>query len=326
VLSPAPPHNVDATATAPEQIARMDANTYFATLTRLMQQYPPPARDNAMVEQFKHIGIDPAHGFDPGQLDSWTVRGLNRSVKSATAYLRTAGQAMGGAVVNGWQTLPSVGDFGVDYPLRAYMAAVFPWPNVSAEAVYPMTAVDGQDKPLDGSHRYVLHFDSGQTPQHIGRAWVLPHPERNSPQIREMVTDPEIERIAVQHVIAHEEARGWKVESVEKDNRGFDLISRKPHPEDPKTAIEVRFIEVKGRAHKGEIALTSNDYNTAKRLRKDYWLYVVFQCATSDPSLNILHDPSKLDWQPIVKVEHYRLKVDSIRHSVELKEDSPRYG
>ena len=38
------------------------------------------------------------------------------------------------------------------------------------------------------------------------------------------------------------------VESVEADNRGFDLISRRPHPEDPKTAIEVRFIEVKGRA------------------------------------------------------------------------------
>ena len=63
-----------------------------------------------------------------------------------------------------------------------------------------------------------------------------------------MVRDEEIERIAVQAVIAHEEARGWKVESVEKDNRGFDLISRKPHPEDPQTAIEVRFIEVKGRA------------------------------------------------------------------------------
>jgi hypothetical protein len=162
--------------------------------------------------------------------------------------------------------------------------------------------------------------------QHIGRAWVLPHPDRASPQIAPMVSDPEIERIAVQFVIAHEEARGRKVESVEQDNRGFDLISRKPHPEDPKTAIEVRFIEVKGRAHTGEIVLTSNEYNTAKRLRKDYWLYVVFHCGTPTPSLNILHDPSTLDWQPIVKVEHYRLNVNSTRAPVELKEDSPPYG
>ena len=111
---------------------------------------------------------------------------------------------------------------------------------------------------------------------------------------------------------------------MEKDNRGFDLISRKPHPEDPKTALDVRFIEVKGRSDTGDIALTSNEYNTAKRLKKDYWLYVVFHCATQ-PTLNILNDPSTLDWQPIVKVEQYRLRQDSMKHPVELKEDPKPY-
>jgi hypothetical protein len=54
--------------------------------------------------------------------------------------------------------------------------------------------------------------------------------------------------IAVQVATQHEEARGWIVESVESENRGFDLISRRPHAEDPKTFVEVRFIEVKGRS------------------------------------------------------------------------------
>ncbi len=161
--------------------------------------------------------------------------------------------------------------------------------------------------------------------QHVARAWVLPHPERKTPPLAAMVSDPEIERIAVAFAIKHEEAQGRVVESVEKDNRGFDLISRKPHPEDPKTAIDVRFIEVKGRSDSGDIALTTNEYNTAKRLKKDYYLYVVLHCATS-PSLNVLQDPATLDWQPIVKVEHYRLKQDSIKHPVELKEDPPPYG
>jgi superfamily II DNA or RNA helicase len=160
--------------------------------------------------------------------------------------------------------------------------------------------------------------------QHVARAWVLPHPERKTPQIAAMVADPEIERIAVQFAIKHEEAQGRVVESVEADNRGFDLISRKLHPEDPKTAIDVRFIEVKGRADTGDIALTSNEYNTAKRLKKDYYLYIVLHCATA-PSLNIFQDPAILDWQPIVKVEHYRLKQDSTRHPVELKEEAPPY-
>ncbi len=159
---------------------------------------------------------------------------------------------------------------------------------------------------------------------HIGSAWVLPHPDRASPQFAPMVTDPEIERIAVEVAIEHEKAEGRVVESVENENRGFDLISRKPHPEDPQTAIDVRFIEVKGRATSGEIALTSNEYNTAKRLKTDYWLYVVLHCA-SKPSLNIMRDPSTLDWQAIIKVEHYRLNQRSVDHPVQLKETPLAY-
>ncbi len=123
--------------------------------------------------------------------------------------------------------------------------------------------------------------------------------------------DDEIEKTAVKLVIAHEEARGWTVESVEKDNRGFDLISRRPHPEDPKTAIEVRFIEVKGRSGIGEVALTANEYKTAQRLKKDYWLYAVFNCAAT-PQIQSVQDPAQLDWQPIVRIEHYHVKPQAI--------------
>ena len=147
--------------------------------------------------------------------------------------------------------------------------------------------------------------------QRHGSAWVLPHPERATPNVAALVRDDEIERIAVDAVIAYERARGWEVESVEKDNRGFDLISRRPHPEDPKTAIEVRFIEVKGRSAIGEIALTSNEYKTAQRLKKDYWLYVVFDCAGT-PGINVVRDPAQLDWQPIVKIEHYQVRPQAI--------------
>jgi SNF2 family DNA or RNA helicase len=150
--------------------------------------------------------------------------------------------------------------------------------------------------------------------KHLGRAWVLPHPDRDNPRIARMVADPEIERIAVQAVIAHEEAEGRVVESVEADNRGFDLISRKPHPEDPKTAIDVRFIEVKGRAYIGDIAVTGNEYKTAQRLGNDYWLYIVSDCARPEHRIDILRNPATLDWEPIVKIEHYLLRIESHRH------------
>jgi hypothetical protein len=106
-----------------------------------------------------------------------------------------------------------------------------------------------------------------------------------------MVRDEEIERITVEAVTTYEVSRGWQVESVEKDNRGVDLISRKPYSEDPKTAIEVRFIEVKGRAAVGEVALTTNEYKTAEWLKQDYWLYTVFNCA-STPKVHVIQGPN----------------------------------
>ena len=150
--------------------------------------------------------------------------------------------------------------------------------------------------------------------QHLGNAWVLPHPERDNPGVKKMVSDPEIERIAVEAVIKYEESRGWKVQSVEQENRGFDLISRKPHPEDPETAIGIRFIEVKGRAHVGEVALTTNEFKTAERLRNDFWLYVVFNCS-SQPEVHRIQDPARLGWKPVVRVEHYHVGANEILKS-----------
>ncbi|BBO89900.1 helicase-related protein [Desulfosarcina ovata] len=147
-------------------------------------------------------------------------------------------------------------------------------------------------------------------------AWVLPHPDREAPDIKPMVSDPEIERIAVETVIAHEEARGWKVQSVESENRGFDLISRRPHSEDPQTSVEVRFIEVKGRSHIGEVALTTNEFQTAERLQGDFWLYVVFNCATN-PELHIIRNPARLGWKPLVKIEHYHVGPQDILRAEE---------
>jgi SNF2 family DNA or RNA helicase len=149
---------------------------------------------------------------------------------------------------------------------------------------------------------------------HLGCAWVLPHPERTSPGIFPMVKDDEIERIAVEAVKAHEEARGCVVESVEAENRGFDLISRRPHPEDPQTAIDVRFIEVKGRAEIGEVALSPNEYKTAERLKQDFWLYVVYSCG-SKPEVHAIQDPVRLGWKPLVKLEHYHLDAKGILES-----------
>ena len=95
-----------------------------------------------------------------------------------------------------------------------------------------------------------------------------------------------------------------------------DLISRRVHSDDPRAAIDVRFIKVRGRAHIGDVVLSANEYRTAQRLGRDYWLYVVLHCATPHPSVKALRDPAALDWQPIAKVEHFRLPLEKLRAQV----------
>jgi superfamily II DNA or RNA helicase len=144
-----------------------------------------------------------------------------------------------------------------------------------------------------------------------GRAWVLPHPQRTAPGTTPMVRDEEIEAIAIAEVIKRLTNEGWDVDDVQKDNKGFDLIARKPHPHDDKTFIDVRFVEVKGRAGVGEVALSSNEYHTAERLKKDYWLYVVFNCA-STPEVHVVQDPARLGWQVVMAVAHYHVGPQAI--------------
>jgi hypothetical protein len=118
--------------------------------------------------------------------------------------------------------------------------------------------------------------------------------------------DPEVERIAVDLALRYEQEAGREPESVEAENRGFDLLSR-----DPGTG-KVRFIEVKGRAGTDPVALTANEYRTAERLGEDYWLYAVFDCRSA-PRLVPVQDPARLGWEPVVRVEHYVLRPDAIQ-------------
>ena len=73
----------------------------------------------------------------------------------------------------------------------------------------------------------------------------------------------------------------------------------------------MRFIEVKGRAGVGEIFLSRNEYQTAERLKGDYWLYAVFNCALA-PELHPYQNPAQLDWQTVTKVEHYKINPKAV--------------
>ncbi len=61
----------------------------------------------------------------------------------------------------------------------------------------------------------------------------------------------------------------------------------------------------------GVVALSENEYRTAQRLKADYWLYAVFNCARK-PELHAVPDPVRLGWKPVMAVEHYRLEPSEL--------------
>jgi superfamily II DNA or RNA helicase/DNA-binding XRE family transcriptional regulator len=103
-----------------------------------------------------------------------------------------------------------------------------------------------------------------------------------------------IEGIAMQVAIAYEEASGAVVKDVHTpelaraaglgDFPGFDLFSRRPDGSE-------RAIEVKGRAQTGAIEISDNEWGAACNLKKNYWLYVVFDCSSPLPRLKPVNDP-----------------------------------
>ena len=128
----------------------------------------------------------------------------------------------------------------------------------------------------------------------LAHALVLPSSDPEDQKRR----DKEIEMIAMRVAIAHEEAQGATVKDVSTKEQasmaglgeypGFDLHSLRPG------SVE-RAIEVKGRAGVGDVDISENEWAKACNLRERYWLYVVFDCASSNPQLIRIRDPwSKL--------------------------------
>jgi hypothetical protein len=90
-------------------------------------------------------------------------------------------------------------------------------------------------------------------------------------------------RIARNYEIDRHHARVYDVSSP-RLARGYDLESHRADGE--KIAIEV-----KGRAGRGPVQLTENEWPTAANIRDRYWLYVVVDCATK-PVLYRVQDPA----------------------------------
>jgi hypothetical protein len=160
-----------------------------------------------------------------------------------------------------------------------------------------------------------------QAVERIASVLVLPHPEREAPEVRAMKPNLETEGIAMRIVMEHEQAQDRQVYDVHEKNLGYDITSL------DLTSGELRLIEVKGlAASTGTILLTPNERRVAEDRRDCYWLYVVTDCASLPKLQGPICDPARFEWNEVKKVAHYYLSVDALRQPMKVCEEPAPYG
>ena len=160
-----------------------------------------------------------------------------------------------------------------------------------------------------------------QAVERLASVLVLPHPERDAPEVRRLKPNPETEAAAMRVVMEHERAQGRQVYDVSEKNLGYDVTSL------DLASGELRLIEVKGLgAATGTILLTPNERRVAEDRRDCFWLYVVTDCDNAPRLQEPIRDPARLDWNEVTKVAHYYLAVNAMTKPMQVREDSPPYG
>ncbi len=159
-----------------------------------------------------------------------------------------------------------------------------------------------------------------QRVERLASVLILPHPERDTLDVRRLRPHPETEMTAMRVVVEYETAQGRQVEDVHEKNLGYDITSLDP------ASGALRLIEIKGlAAATGSILLTPNERRVAEDRRDCYWLYVVTHCASTPELQEPIKDPARFPWREFTKVEHYYLSVDTLKQPMEIREDEGHY-
>jgi superfamily II DNA or RNA helicase len=159
-----------------------------------------------------------------------------------------------------------------------------------------------------------------QKVERITSALIIPHPDREAPEVRRLRPNLETEAAAMETVMAFERKHGRQVFDVHEKNLGYDLTSLDLH------SGELRLIEVKGiGGETGTVLLTPNERRVAEDRRDCYWLYIVTGCAIKPILQEPIKDPAQFHWQEVTKVAHYRLEVNAMTKPMTVKENGHPY-
>jgi hypothetical protein len=147
-----------------QQLNNMDACAFFETLSTMMMTNPPRKIDVLVEPSLKNLGLlTPKKPFSCVSLsDQNEVIILQAAVVAAKELLASINPPSSSAKTNYWSLPLNVGDYGINYILRALVAEKALGANRPQDAVYGYGAYDSRGidpaNVLVGGNRYVVHF------------------------------------------------------------------------------------------------------------------------------------------------------------------------
>ncbi len=155
--------DIDPAVTPNERIASMDAETYYTTLANMIKKNPLRPEDKIMLEKLEKLGITSEGNFDYDKVSLEVKAALDNSVKTGFKRIEELAKQPQN-LTNGWLIILNGGKFGTDYTGRAVTNYLLYGLNLPEDAVYPSTRIDSEGNKLNGSNKYILHFDKGKLP------------------------------------------------------------------------------------------------------------------------------------------------------------------
>ena len=147
-----------------EQVNGMSAAKFFPYAAELMKANPPHVTDQPIVARMKRLGIEVGKTFNFEHADPIIKRALAAAPATGLMAMKAKSLTLARSI-HGWQmNTDTMGVYGTYYLKRAIIAMIGLGANLPEDAIYPMTLVDGQGKPLHGSNNYVLRFPKAELP------------------------------------------------------------------------------------------------------------------------------------------------------------------
>ncbi|WP_125812498.1 helicase-related protein [Actinoplanes sp. ATCC 53533] len=124
--------------------------------------------------------------------------------------------------------------------------------------------------------------------------------------------DPDSEKVAIAKVVAELEGLGWVVDDRQTAGLGYDLFARRPGTTDQ------RLIEVKGFiGDLRPVILEQHEWAQAQQRGRDYWLYVVLDCASQSRVAIRCQDPAGTLAGGPKLIKRFKIPVSQLRRLME---------